>query len=116
MSTPFRELAELDRLVHEPTRLAILAALAACGGADFLFLLNLTGLTKGNLSAHLSKLQEAGLVEIEKRIIENRPHTFARLSKGGRKTLQEYWQRMERLRKGAEEWQGFPMPSPLPEY
>jgi DNA-binding transcriptional ArsR family regulator len=110
MSTPFRELAELDRMVHEPTRLAILSALAACGGADFLFLMNVTGLTKGNLSAHLSKLQDAGLIEIEKRVVEKRPHTFARLSEGGRKTLQEYWETLERLREDAEQWQGVPFP------
>lgn len=114
MSTPFRELAELDRLVHDPTRLAILTALAACGGADFLFLQNLTGLTKGNLSAHLSKLEEAGLVEIEKRIVERRPHTFVRLSEGGRKTVREYWARMERLREEAEGWQGSGNLLPVP--
>jgi DNA-binding transcriptional ArsR family regulator len=114
MSTPFRELAELDRLVHDPTRLAILTALAASGGADFLFLQNITGLTKGNLSAHLSKLQEAGLVEIEKRLVENRPHTFARLSENGRKVIQEYWATLERLRKDADRWQGIPVPEPTP--
>jgi DNA-binding transcriptional ArsR family regulator len=110
MSTPFRELAELDRLVHDPTRLAILTALAASGGADFLFLQNITGLTKGNLSAHLSKLQEAGLVEIEKRIVENRSHTFARLSEGGRTVLQEYWETLERLREDAGRWRSVPAP------
>ena len=58
--TPFEELANLDRLIHEPTRLAILTALAACEKADFLFLQRITGLTKGNLSVHLTKLQEVG--------------------------------------------------------
>ena len=56
MPTPFEHLAELNRRVHEPSRLAILTALSACDKADFLFLLNITGLTKGNLSSHLSKL------------------------------------------------------------
>src|SRR6478609_8512095 len=66
MSSPFEHLQSLNRLVHEPARLAILVALSACDKADFLFLLNITGLTKGNLSSHLSKLADAGLVEIEK--------------------------------------------------
>ncbi|MEX1127939.1 MAG: transcriptional regulator [Vicinamibacterales bacterium] len=67
MPTPFEHLAALNRLVHEPSRLAILTALSACEKADFLFLLNITGLTKGNLSSHLSKLEQAGLVTIEKK-------------------------------------------------
>ena len=62
MPTPFEHLQSLNRLVHEPARLAILVALSACDKADFLFLLNITGLTKGNLSSHLSKLEQAGLV------------------------------------------------------
>ena len=65
MPTPFEHLASVNRLVHEPARLAILTALSACDKADFVFLVNVTGLTKGNLSSHLSKLEQAGLVEIE---------------------------------------------------
>ncbi|HEY3056658.1 MAG TPA: transcriptional regulator, partial [Thermoanaerobaculia bacterium] len=63
-SQPFERLAGLDRLVHEPARLSILTALSACKSADFLFLQRLTGLSKGNLSSHLSKLEEGGLVAI----------------------------------------------------
>jgi len=63
MPEPFQELAGLDRLVHEPARLAILTSLGACSSADFLFLQRLTGLSKGNLSSHLAKLEEAGLAE-----------------------------------------------------
>ena len=90
--TPFEQLANLDRLVHDPARLAILTALSACERADFLFLLRITGLTKGNLSSHLSKLEEAGLVEIEKRFVEKKTQTLARLSdqgaRGGRELLE----------------------------
>jgi DNA-binding transcriptional ArsR family regulator len=57
----------LDRLIHEPGRLAILTVLSSVNAADFVFLQRTTGLTKGNLSSHLTKLEEAGLVEIEKR-------------------------------------------------
>ena len=105
MSTPFEEIAELDRLIHEPTRLAILTALSACEEADFLFLQRLTGLTKGNLSAHLSKLEEAGLVQIEKRFLDKRPNTLARLTEQGQSALAEYWRQMERLRQGVESWE-----------
>jgi len=104
MSTPFEQLASLDRIVHEPGRLAILAALSACERADFLFLLGITGLTKGNLSSHLARLQEAGLVEIEKRAVDGRTQTFARLSGAGRKALDEYWKEMDALRKSAARW------------
>ena len=105
MSTPFEELAGLDRLIHDPTRLAILSALEACARADFLFLKGITGLTKGNLSSHLSKLEEAGLVGIDKRFEDKRPVTRAFLTPRGREALAGYWQRLERLRDGARQWE-----------
>jgi DNA-binding transcriptional ArsR family regulator len=104
MSTPFEEIAGLDRLVHDPTRLAILTALAACTRAEFLFLQRLTGLTKGNLSAHLAKLEDAGLVIIEKAFVDKKPRTFARLSDGGQREVAAYWERIERLREEAARW------------
>ncbi len=82
MNTPFEYLQSLNRLVHEPARLAILVALSACDKADFLFLLNITGLTKGNLSSHLSKLADAGLVEIEKTYEGKTPITYAEIDAG----------------------------------
>ena len=66
MNEDTRNITDLDRLIHEPARLAIMAILYAAEEADFLFLLREAGLTKGNLSAHLSRLEEAGYVEIEK--------------------------------------------------
>jgi DNA-binding transcriptional ArsR family regulator len=103
--TPFEGLANLDRLVHDPARLAILTALSSCERADFLFLLRITGLTKGNLSSHLSKLEEAGLVEIEKRFVGKKTQTLVRLSDTGRSTLEAYWQEIEDLRASAARWQ-----------
>jgi DNA-binding transcriptional ArsR family regulator len=100
MSTPFEHLQSLNRLVHEPARLAILVALSACEKADFLFLLNLTGLTKGNLSSHLSKLAEAGLVEIEKTYDGKTPITYAKLTLEGKEALTEYWKRVDKVRAG----------------
>ena len=102
MPTPFEHLAELNRLVHEPSRLAILTALSACDKADFLFLLNITGLTKGNLSSHLMKLEQANLVAIEKTYDGKQPITYAMLTLEGREALKEHWDRLERIRKGAK--------------
>jgi len=104
MTTPFEEIAGLDKLVHEPTRLAILTALLACDSADFRYLLALTGLTKGNLSAHLWKLEEAGLVAIEKAFVDKVPNTRARLTAEGRSATDGYWARLDRLRDGASNW------------
>jgi DNA-binding transcriptional ArsR family regulator len=101
MPTPFEHLAALNRLVHEPSRLAILTALSACEKADFVFLLNITGLTKGNLSSHLSKLEQAGLVIIQKTFEGKHPVTYAMLSQDGREALDEHWKRLETIRKGA---------------
>lgn len=102
--TPFEQLANLDRRVHDPARLSILTALSACEGADFLFLLRITGLTKGNLSSHLSKLEEAGLVEIEKRFVDKKTQTLVRLTDAGRQTIETYWTEMDDLRKSAAHW------------
>ena len=87
MSTPFEYLQSVNRLVHEPARLAILVALSACDKADFFFLLNITGLTKGNLSSHLSKLEQAQLVEIEKTFEGKIPITYAKLTLEGKEAL-----------------------------
>ena len=98
--TPFEHLAALNRLVHEPARLAILVALSACDKADVLFLLNITGLTKGNLSSHLSKLEQAGLVEIEKAFQGKIPITYARLTLEGKVALKAYWKQFDKARAG----------------
>jgi DNA-binding MarR family transcriptional regulator len=103
-STPFEQLANLDRRVHDPARLAILTALSACERADFLFLQRITGLTKGNLSSHLSKLEEAGLIEIEKRFVEKKTQTLVRLTGSGRQAIESYWKEMEDLRERAAHW------------
>lgn len=96
-------LAGLDRLIHEPARLAIMTALSASEGADFLFLQSLTGLTRGNLSSHLSKLEDAELVDVKKRFIGKKPNTYASLTGKGLQAIDEHWKRLERLRKAAME-------------
>ena len=104
MSKPFQKIANLDRLLHSPPRLAILTALAACERADFLFLQNLTGLSKGNLSSNLARLEGAGLIEIEKRIVDKTTRTTARLTPKGRGAIEEHWQALETLREEARAW------------
>lgn len=100
MPTPFEHLASFDRLIHEPARLAILTALSSCEKADFVFLRNLTGLTKGNLSSHLAKLEDGGLVEITKTFEGKQPITYIALSGKGRDVLKAYWKRFDRVREG----------------
>ncbi len=100
MTTEFVEAAHLDKLVHEPARLAILTALDACANADFVFLQRLTGLTAGNLSAHLAKLQEGGLVRIEKQFVGRVPNTKVALTKEGRAAVKRHWRGLRRLQQG----------------
>jgi DNA-binding MarR family transcriptional regulator len=89
---------DLDRLVHEPGRLAILTVLSSVGNADFTFLLQVTGLTKGNLSSHLSKLEAAGLLAIDKRFVHKKSHTTATLTPLGRRRIVAHWEQLERLK------------------
>jgi DNA-binding transcriptional ArsR family regulator len=88
----------LDRLVHEPGRLAILTVLSSVKDADFLFLQRATRLTKGNLSSHLAKLEEAGLVTIEKKFVRRKPNTNIALTGPGRERIAHHWAQLERLR------------------
>ena len=90
-------LAEIDRVIHEPARLLILAYLSVVESADFLFLMNQTALTRGNLSSHLSKLEDAGYVEIKKEFVEKIPRTLLCLTDEGRKAFQEYQSNMKQV-------------------
>ncbi|MHC2117694.1 transcriptional regulator [Stenotrophomonas geniculata] len=85
-----RALLQLDRLIHEPARLLILSILAGAESAEFGFVEHLSGLSKGNLSSHLSKLEAAGLVAIDKSFRGKRPLTTLQLTPRGRTTLAEY--------------------------
>lgn len=86
----FRHLADLDRVVHEPARLAIMAVLYSIESADFVYLLHSTGLTKGNLSSHLMRLEEAGYVSIQKGFRGKIPQTTCSLTPAGRLAFQSY--------------------------
>jgi DNA-binding transcriptional ArsR family regulator len=90
MANEIKDIANFDRLIHEPARLAIMAVLSACESADFAYLLNSTGLSKGNLSAHLSKLEEGGYIAITKSFKGNYPNTTCALTAAGRRAFNAY--------------------------
>jgi DNA-binding transcriptional ArsR family regulator len=89
-SAKIQRLAQIDRVIHEPARLMIVALLSAVAEADFQYLHQTTGLTKGNLSVHLSKLEGAGYVEIEKSFRGKYPLTVCRLTKEGSEIFDTY--------------------------
>lgn len=95
MSDDLRTVTTLDRLIHEPARLLIVTILSSAASADFLFLQRETGLTKGNLSAHLSKLEEAGYVKIEKTFKGKLPLTVCKLTSMGQKALKVYREQLQ---------------------
>lgn len=90
MNEQLRAIAELDRVIHEPGRLMIVAVLAGLKECEFAFMLNETKLNKGNLSSHLAKLEAAGYVEIEKTYRGKVPMTLLRLTRAGRKAFEDY--------------------------
>jgi DNA-binding transcriptional ArsR family regulator len=90
MSTKIQRVGEVDRMIHEPARLMVVALLSAVKEADFQYLHQSTGLSKGNLSVHLSKLEEAGYVAIEKSFRGKYPLTVCRLTDRGREVLENY--------------------------
>jgi DNA-binding transcriptional ArsR family regulator len=95
MSDDLRSVTELDRLIHEPARLLIVTILSSVASADFLFLQRETGLTKGNLSAHLSKLEAAEYVKIEKTFKGKLPLTVCKLTSAGNKALKAYREQLQ---------------------
>ena len=90
-------MTEIDRLIHEPARLKLVSCLYVVNAADFVFLSRQTGLTGGNLSSHMTKLEEAGYLEVEKSFVGKRPQTLLRLSSKGRAAFREYRRMMNEL-------------------
>lgn len=87
----------LDRLIHQPARLKILAFLSLVDSADFTFLAGRIGLTMGNLSAHISKLEEAGYAAVRKDFVENRPRTMISITENGIQAFEDYRKDMLQL-------------------
>ncbi|MFX1304551.1 MAG: winged helix-turn-helix domain-containing protein [Promethearchaeota archaeon] len=96
-------LSDIDKIIHEPARLMIMSYLYVVESADFVFLRNQTNLTDGNLSSHLSKLESAGYVDIEKKFKGKKPQTMLKLSSKGRAAFELYRKKMEQVLSGLSE-------------
>ncbi len=92
-----RPLLNIDRIIHEPARFLILAHLYVVESADFLFLMRQTGLTWGNLSSHMSKLEAAGYIEVLKEFVGRKPHTMLCLTDEGRAAFMSDRESMKRV-------------------
>jgi DNA-binding MarR family transcriptional regulator len=92
-----RALVDIDQVIHAPARLTVLTYLYVVESADFRFLKNVTGLTWGNLSSHVSKLEEAGYVAVEKEFRGKKPHTMLHLTDEGRAAFRAYKQSMQQV-------------------
>lgn len=93
---------ELDKIIHEPVRLSIMSVLSSCEEADFNYLLNLLKLTKGNLSVHIAKLEEAGYVKVTKKFIDKIPNTTYSITRLGTQKFERYlveWKTMVAISK-----------------
>jgi len=88
----------IDRVIHEPVRLKIMTVLSGVEWADFPSLCRVLDLTRGNLSAHISRLERRKYVQVDKRIIGRIPHTQYRLTGAGRKALADYWLAIDAIR------------------
>ena len=100
-SAPDSNDTPLDPLIHEASRLAIVAVLNECGAADFNFVLSTTGLTRGNLSTHVAKLVASGYLSEEKRFIGRKPNTKYRLTPVGRVAYKQYQAAWKQLTSGS---------------
>jgi len=87
-------LGAVDRIIHEPARLAIMARLYLLEEADWLFLHRQTGLSFGNLTSHLTRLEASGYVVIEKTFVDRKPHTLVRMTDEGRTAFDRYREQM----------------------
>jgi DNA-binding MarR family transcriptional regulator len=97
MSADVRVLTDLDRVIHEPARLTLAAILSVVESADFLYLQRETGLTKGNLSSHLARMEDAGYVAIEKTYRGRVPLTLVRLTGAGAAAYKAYRARFKKF-------------------
>ncbi|MFC2088151.1 winged helix-turn-helix domain-containing protein [Calditrichota bacterium] len=91
------QLTSIDKLIHEPARLMICAYLYVVESADFTFLIRQTGLTWGNLSAHITKLENAGYIDVKKEFINKKPNTMLSLTKEGRIAFDNYRKNMKQV-------------------
>ena len=91
-----RAIDRLDRVIHEPGRLKIMTQLSIVDSGDFTYLMRTTGLTRGNLSSHMTKLEEVGYLEITKEFVNRKPVTLLSLTTQGREAFKEYRENISR--------------------
>ena len=97
MKDKLKDLTNIDKLIHEPARLLIMSYLYILESADFIFLRAQTELSWGNLSSHMTKLEEAGYVHVEKKFVLKKPHSIASLTSDGRKAYEDYRKKMKQI-------------------
>ena len=94
---PSHDYRALDDTIHGRVRLAVMAFLSGAGSAEFGTLKTRTGVSDGNLSTHLRKLEEAGFVAVEKRFEDRKPLTVLHLTDAGREAWIAYLDQMRAL-------------------
>ncbi len=99
-------MTDLDRTIHEPVRLRIMAILSGVGSADFNFLRRTLGLSRGNLASHVARLEADGYLEVTKSFKGKIPHTDYHATGAGRQALDDYWAALDRIRASAPIDQG----------
>jgi DNA-binding MarR family transcriptional regulator len=97
MNEEWRSLTEVDKLIHEPSRLMIMTILSSVEKADFVYLQRETGLTRGNLSVHLTKLDSAGYIEIQKSFNGKVPQTVCQITAAGREAFVKYTEYLKKV-------------------
>ena len=90
-------LADIDQVIHASARLMVLTYLYVVESVDYVFLMRMTGLTWGNLSTHMAKLEDAGYIEMLKEFKGKKPHTKIQLTEQGRAAFQEYKKSMQQV-------------------
>ena len=93
---------DIDKVIHEPARLLIMTQLFVVQEADFIYLMRKTGLTWGNLSSHMTKLETAGYIDVEKSFVDKKPHTILKLTEQGRKAFRQYRKTLKQVLNGAD--------------
>jgi DNA-binding transcriptional ArsR family regulator len=88
---------EIDKIIHEPARLQIMTQLYVVDEADFIYIMRQTGLTWGNLSSHMTKLENAGYIEVRKEFQEKKPHTILKMTSSGRTAFEKYRKMLDRV-------------------
>lgn len=91
------DIDEIDEVIHGRVRLGVMAFLSTAEEAEFPALRQRLQLTDGNLSVHLSKLEAAGYVHVEKRFVGKKPNTLVRITEAGRAAFRGYLDRMSAL-------------------